>query len=174
MFWWHTKNDKNQVRACGADWYFPKLSSSAPFPDQSEKLLTFWKLTNTNLRTHSYKQKLNQETQGMAIQGTLKALWKSLEFCSVYLGVHFYHSQLNFEGLCPGWEVRVKISWKRVLFSSSENQVGIKHLTVLRNPLSYSQKIETTARSKVPKKDERTAKTFELLKITLSLTNPIH
>ena len=61
-----------------------------------------------------------------------------------------------------------------MLFSSSENQVGIKHLTVLRNPLSYSQKIETTARSKVPKKDERTAKTFELLKITLSLTNPIH
>ena len=171
MFWWPTKNDKNQVRACGADLYFPKLSSSAPFPDQSEKLLTFWKLTNTNLQTHSYKQKLNQKTQGIAIQGTLAV---SGVLLYIYVGVHFYHSQIYFEGLCSGWEVRVKKSWKRVLFSSSENQVGIKHLTVLRNPLSYSQKIETTARSKVPKKDERTAKTFELLKITLSLTNPIH
>ena len=50
---------------------FPKIEQFRPFPDQSEKLLTFWKLTNTNLQTHSYKQKINQETQGIAIQGTL-------------------------------------------------------------------------------------------------------
>ena len=80
------KMTKNQVRAYGADLYFPKLSSSAPFPDQSEKLLTFRRLTNTKLQTHSYKQKLNQETQGTAIQGTLAVSANhSLEFWSVYI-----------------------------------------------------------------------------------------
>ena len=92
----------------------------------------------------------------------------------IYVGVHFYHSQPKFWRPLLRLRSKSKKSWKRVLFSSSENQVGIKHLTVLRNPLSYSQKIETKARSKVPKKDERTVKTFELLKIALSLTNPIH
>ena len=84
MLWWQAKNDKNSGMVLWRRLVFAKIEQFRLFPDQSEKLLTFRRLTNTKLQTHSYKQKLNQETQGTAIQGTLAVSANhSLEFCSV-------------------------------------------------------------------------------------------